>query len=379
MRILFVTPYYKPYLGGVERVIEKLAVEFTYAGHFVGVLTTRYSFPRTYHRDLVNKEDDGPVEIYRLSSWPHQPLPFYAAPLTWFSPLEVRQIVENFRPDAIIYMTDKWFGANFWVRLFSNNSKQIWCPVFHDLTPAKFWLRPINWVFSKMVRWVGVVSKLEAEKVKKAYGVSLAKIKLIPWGVSKAAVASPFASSRPEVLIIAVGRISRHKGQKWLVERFLEVAHTAEVPCRLVLIGEAEEPQELEAIRSLLSRGGEWGEQVIVDLSANDQKLAEYYSAADVFALFPEYESFGLVFLEAMSYGVPVLTHNVGALKEVLGNNPGAVLVDRYDQAAAASLLHMINDAAYRKELGLKGQEFVRQNYSWKKCASEFLSLMLKI
>lgn len=380
MRILFVTPYYKPYLGGVERVIENLSKEFICSGHEVAVLTSKYSFPRTYHADWSYIDIIDEVHVFRLSSWTQQPLPFFAAPLTFFSPLEVRGVIKEFRPDAVIYMTDKWFGVNFLVRLFTSRYRQIWSPIFHDLTLAKVWLRPINWLFGQMVNKVIVVTKLEAEKVKEAYGVESRKINIIPWGVSvqktdDGVQKTDIRRQKTDVLtILSVGRISRHKGQEWLVERFLEILPKMQQNCRLVLVGEVEEPLVVERIRTLTKGVGQGS--VVIGTDVNDEALANYYQQADIFALFPEYESFGLVFLEAMNNRLPVLTHKVGALEEVLGD--GAVLVNPYDaENTRTSLLRMINDVAYRQELGTRGQEFVVQNYSWNKCAEGFIKFIL--
>ncbi len=56
----------------------------------------------------------------------------------------------------------------------------------------------------------------------------------------------------------------------------------------------------------------------------SDQELARWYSKADFFVLFSRYEAFGLVFFEAMAHGTPVLTHDVGANRELL--TQGAVV-----------------------------------------------------
>ena len=49
LRIMFLTPYFRPYLGGIERAVEKLALQLQKSPEVeaVGVLTTKYSFPRT--------------------------------------------------------------------------------------------------------------------------------------------------------------------------------------------------------------------------------------------------------------------------------------------------------------------------------------------
>ena len=75
----------------------------------------------------------------------------------------------------------------------------------------------------------------------------------------------------------------------------------------------------------------------------SDGELARWYARADLFALFSHYEAFGLVFFEAMAYGAPVLSHDVGSNRELL--HTGAVVTPRFDrQAAAARLTELVND-----------------------------------
>src|SRR5207302_5594746 len=87
LRVLFVTPYYKPYLGGIERAIEQLGGSLLADGHDVGVLTTHYAFPRRRMPGLPARQTiDGGVQLYRLPSWPRRAPPYFSVPLVWFPP-----------------------------------------------------------------------------------------------------------------------------------------------------------------------------------------------------------------------------------------------------------------------------------------------------
>ena len=70
MRVLFVSPYFRPYLGGIERAIEELARELLTSPEIesVGVLTTKYAFPRIPMTHLPNYEvtSDG-ISIFRIN------------------------------------------------------------------------------------------------------------------------------------------------------------------------------------------------------------------------------------------------------------------------------------------------------------------------
>ena len=106
----------------------------------------------------------------------------------------------------------------------------------------------------------------------------------------------------------------------------------------------------------------------------SDAELSEWYVEAGLFVLFSHYEAFGLVFLEAMGHGTPVLTHDVGANREVL--KQGAVVVPRFDrEAAAGELARLVNDDADRRELGQKAQRYALSEFTWPAVAEKYLEV----
>ncbi|MCX6784100.1 MAG: glycosyltransferase family 4 protein [candidate division WWE3 bacterium] len=372
MKILFVNPFYKPYLGGIERVIEKLGAEYLKLGYEVAVLTTKYSFPYEYHGNWLGVVREvgvvRDVNIYRLESGPQRAPRFYQAPLVWFSPLEIRKIVNEFMPDIVIFMGDKWFCGNFWVRIFTPKSRHIWSVVWHDLSWKKLWLKAINYVFGKMVDQVVVATNLEKEKVRLAYGIVNSHLKVVPWGVEKTVKLNPKVT-KDYLQILCVGRLSHHKGQHWLVNRFIEASPEFKQPVKLWLIGQAED-STFDEIKELVKGRSD----VEAILTASDEELEKFYGESDIFALFPEYESFGLVFLEAQSYGLPVLTHKVGAIGEVLVES--AVITEAYDKASATQeLVKLVNDREYREEYAKRSQEHFRSSLSWNDVARKFLEI----
>ena len=90
--------------------------------------------------------------------------------------------------------------------------------------------------------------------------------------------------------------------------------------------------------------------------------------------LFSRYEAFGLVFFEAMIAGVPVLTHDVGANKELLLE--GAIVVPRFDRETAVSeLINLVNDEVYRRRLGQEGKDYALREFSWQVVAEKYLDI----
>ena len=106
----------------------------------------------------------------------------------------------------------------------------------------------------------------------------------------------------------------------------------------------------------------------------SDEELARWYARADLFVLFSHYEAFGLVYFEAMAYGSPVLTHDVGSNRELL--HTGAVVTPRFDpRAAAASLTELVNDDEARQRLGADARDYALAEFTWPAVADKYLEL----
>ncbi|MEK7814323.1 MAG: glycosyltransferase family 4 protein, partial [Chloroflexota bacterium] len=202
----------------------------------------------------------------------------------------------------------------------------------------------------------------------RTYWVSPRKLEVIGWGVAPPGPAPP-ASDRGVLTILCVGRLGRHKGQEWLLKVYRQARPEFLCRTRLVLVGRDEDGGGV--IRSQVQAFG-LEQEVTVTGEVSDEELAEWYSRSDLFTLFSRYEAFGLSFFEAMAWGVPVLTHDVGANRELLAR--GSVVVPRFDGAAAVGeLVRLVNDNEYRQRLGREGREYALAGFTWSAVAEKYL------
>lgn len=105
-------------------------------------------------------------------------------------------------------------------------------------------------------------------------------------------------------------------------------------------------------------------------------ELSYVYSHATVFVFPSAYEGFGYPVLEAMSYGIPVISSNATSLKEVVGN--GGILVEPYDIAAYVSAVSKIlKDSSLQKDLIKRGQKRAAE-LQWGKTAAITLKIIKK-
>lgn len=380
LRVLFLSPYFRPYLGGIERAIERLSFQLleSSAVEAVGVLTTKYAFPRVAHPEWPNREKtpEG-IAIYRLSGFPRRSLPLYSVPLVWFSPRQIRRYLNEFDPHVIHFVGDGWFWGHFWTWLWRRNTARfVFTPSYHTLPASRGWLKHINRFISRRMHQVVTLTGQEAFQVSRDYRVERDRISVVGWGASVLApdrepVVQSNATSGERVTILSVGRLSRHKGQSWLIDVYRRARPRFHNAASLVLVGRDEDSEA--QLRAQVKEAGLQGEVEFTG-ELDDVSLSRYYNKADIFALFSHYEAFGLVYLEAMLCGLPVLTHEVGSNRELL--TQGAVVTPRFDrEAAITQLVNLVNDADYRTRLGAEGRTYAQEEFTWSSVAEKYLAI----
>jgi D-inositol-3-phosphate glycosyltransferase len=157
----------------------------------------------------------------------------------------------------------------------------------------------------------------EKEDLSRLYGVSPRSVRIIPAGVDLDLFkpvdredARRSLGIQESNVLLSVGRIEPLKGLEILVRAMALLSDLED--SRLVIVGG--KPQEDDEIKRLKSIAAELGVETRTSFTGTVQQteLPAYYSAADVFVLPSYYESFGLVALEAMACGTPVIASRVG-------------------------------------------------------------------
>ena len=199
------------------------------------------------------------------------------------------------------------------------------------------------------------VSEFTAGQVTGLLGVERGRIRVVPHGVAQASntgksgngSASGNARATKEPIILHVGAIQKRKNVARLVKAFEGI----DEPWRLVLAGSF----------------GFGSEEILASIEASPQRrrievlgyvseagLEDLYCRASVLAFPSLDEGFGMPVLDAMARGVPVLTSNRSALKEVAGD--AALLVDPEDQEQiGAGLARITQDEPLRRDLIERG------------------------
>jgi glycosyltransferase involved in cell wall biosynthesis len=173
--------------------------------------------------------------------------------------------------------------------------------------------------------------------------------------------------SKPYILFVST--IEPRKNIINLISAFDELKQKHHLDHQLVLIGQ--KGWLYEEIFARIARSP-YRESIHHLSYLSDQRVALFYSKADVFVYPSYYEGFGLPVLEAMTLGAPVVAANASSLPEVAGD--AAILINSGDVTEIAeAILQVVTDTQLRDRLIQKGKERSQQ-YSWENTAKATLN-----
>ena len=166
-------------------------------------------------------------------------------------------------------------------------------------------------------------------------------------------------------ILLTVCRLVERKGIRYLIDALPSIRK--EFPkVQLVIIGDG---PEKEPLRQLSER---MGENVVFCGIVPDQELPYFYAMADVFILPAiidskgDTEGLGVVMLEAMASGVPVIASRVGGIPEALNYGKAGILIEQKNpKQIIETVISLLNNDKLRTSLIKKGREWVISTFSW--------------
>jgi glycosyltransferase involved in cell wall biosynthesis len=208
-------------------------------------------------------------------------------------------------------------------------------------------------------------------------GRSRARISVVPCGVDKDLFRpeGPVAEKSAKHRIISVGRFVPRKGFDDMVRAMPSIPNA-----ELVIVGgpaQAELDFHPEAcrLRELAKQLGV-GRRVHLLGSVAREDMPAMLRSADIVACTPWYEPFGIVPLEAMACGVPVVASAVGGMLDtVVHDVTGRLIPPRKPAEIAAAINPLLRDSFLRQALGLAGRDRVCARYSWDRVAADTMRI----
>jgi len=191
-------------------------------------------------------------------------------------------------------------------------------------------------------------------------GVPPGKIRVIYGGVEL----PEKSEAAPGKRVLFVGSLVEQKGVDVLLRSFRRVKE--QIPeAELLIVGDGRERERLEELsRSLGLRD--------VHFEGAKEDLEAYYSGSRVLALPSRTEGFGLVALEAMARGLPVVATRTGGIPEVVLHRRTGILVEPDNpEALAEALIEVLSNGELWKRLSSRAREWASK-FSWDRTAAEY-------
>lgn len=366
-RVLLVSHYYPPHIGGVENVVHQEAVRLAEAGAEVAVLTSGPHSGTTVEKG---------VTVVRVGSWnglePHGipfPVPWptlFTRARRWAEWADVVHVHDSF------YMTSwaGYFGAA--TTGTPMVTTQHVAMSSHPVRAVELVQRLVYAVVGKhVVRRAGTVFTINTRGADfaRSLGARPDAVRHLPNGVDtelfRPALGEEQRAARDEfglpengVLVLFVGRLLEKKGMDLLLE-------ARDPAYRLVFVGPGEPEQigRLEAFEDVHHLG---------PLPA--EALARVYRACDVFALPTSNEGFPLTVQEAMSSGLPVVTTDDPAYASYRLDPERMALIARDAQQVRERLRRIALDAELRATMGEYSRAYADKHFAWSEHVAALLA-----
>ncbi len=231
----------------------------------------------------------------------------------------------------------------------------------------------LRWLVNNSSKII-TISKATRSFCQKA-GLDQDKIEVIPFGVDPDFF-RPLEVYNDENIfqILSVGYLIQRKGFEYLIRAMPQVLEE-HANARLKIVGSG--PLETE-LKELIYELG-LGDEVEIVKNISDDELLMVYNSADLFVL-PSIvdsqgntEGLGVVLLEAMACGLPVMGSNVGGIPDIITNNETGILVEEKDlQGISEAMKKLIKDEELRSILSKNGYNSVKHNFNWKTLAKRY-------
>jgi glycosyltransferase involved in cell wall biosynthesis len=360
INIAQVVAYYPPHLGGMENCAQEISENLSQRGNVVKVFTSDIDCNNNKLKSIEN------LNINYLKSFEvaHTPI----IPSLLFRLLKIPK-------DSVIHLHVAQAFIPEIVWLISKIRKIPYVAHLHlDVGPSgrfgfllplykKLLLGNILHGASRVI----VPTKDYVDLIKQKYVIPEEKIVIIPSGVDISKFKQSAIKHSGSHKLLFVGRLSIQKNIPLLIKSFKKVVDNGNDKITLDIVGNGEEK---DAIVKLIKKEGLEG-KITLHGSLNGEKLYQMYADSDIFILTSQAESFGIVLLEAMASGLPIITSDIPGIRNVVENGKTGLLVSPTEEDFTKAIELLINNNKLRMELISNGLKESKK-YNWSKIAATF-------
>ncbi len=375
MKILQVSSAYYPYPSGVTEAVHNLAEALLNLGHSVSILTTNFTLD---FKDEV--KTDIPVERFGRAILIPGNKSYATFPFGLKIPFEVRNFLKTHRFDVIHMHGIFPPEIGFWALHYSRAVNVATFNTYSEKT-LSLPIGLIEGIFKKYLKKLhGKIAISNACKSGMEQYIP-GEYRIIPHGVDTR-VFSPRTLPLEEIsrchcpVLLFLGRLDKRKGLEILLHAMPAIVQ-ALGSVKLVVVGSG---PELPRYRTMVKELG-IESTVVFQGFVPKQDLPRYYASGDIF-ISPALggEAQGIVLLEAMASGKPIIASNIAGYNEIIKDGETGILFPAGDShALAQKVLALVKNSVLRKKLATNGR-VASLPYSWegvtKRIESYYIELL---
>ncbi len=380
VRIAIVTDYYYPQLGGITEHVHGQATHLTARGHDVTVVTGHLFRPPPVVDAAYRPEQHAPFEIVRIG----QAVRLYgnaSQTLHTVDPLLVRKLRHLFRDRRfdVIHVHPPYNPGLPVAAMYAAPASALTVGTFHSVFAPGPLLDTLGWIARRKIAQMDgriVVSEAVIGSLAPYFPFEYT---VIPNGIDDRHF-SPDADPLPELddgraTVLFLGRFDPRNGLGTMIDAFTRVRRERGDDVRLVVVGDGPlKAYYQRRVPADLAGDVHWAGRV-------NWARPRYLTSADLLCTPCSRASFGMVLLEAMSCGTPVVASRISGFQLVMEHARHGLMVSPADDAArfADAISYLLDRPAERARMGREGRRTAVTRYSWTRIAADLEAYYLRL
>ncbi|KAF5085631.1 GDP-mannose-dependent alpha-(1-6)-phosphatidylinositol monomannoside mannosyltransferase [anaerobic digester metagenome] len=379
MKVMVVTPYFYPHMGGVQKYVYEIGTRLQRQfGHDVTVVCSNWS----QEENVVRNDRIDDLAVIRL---PYQ-FKISSTPVNLAWKRALQKIIGSMHPDVVNGHMPVPFIADAAARASAGMQVPYVLTYHNDLTGSDLLTRAFGRCYYSLLGsrtlcladmivatsdyYAGRSPHLSKHHQKLRYAAPGVDLKRIPGGRSDFLHRKYHLNGEKILLYVGhLDRESQHKGVHYLIGAMKTVR--ASMDAKLVLAGRG---NYIDHYREIAASEGV-SEDVIFAGFVPEEEVPLYFNSADLLVLpsCDRAEGFGMVLIEAQACGTPVIGTEIGGIPYAIEDGATGLIVPPGDAAGlAAAVIKVIDDRDLYQRMAQKGPERVRKLFTWEKSAAAY-------
>jgi len=381
MRIAFFTNCYKPLVNGVVTSISSLKEAYERKGHEVYIFAPRVE-------DYIDQEKN--VFRYRsvnITSGVKYPLPI---PLSF----KVKKVINEFNPDIVhihhpflLSSAAIMYGKKLGIpKILTLHTQYEQYAYYASPIPERVTQKAIKMIISNLAHKTDCITTPSAsmKELMEGYGIKN-RIEVIPNAIhliyfrednelKKTEIKKKYKLKEDNKIILFVGRVASEKSIDKIIKALAIIKKRSIDKEKLLIVGDGPAMDELKQ----LARTLKVEEDVIFTGAVSYEEIKHYYKMAYIFSIASTTETFGIVTIEALASGVPVLAVKAPGAVDILTDGLDGLLVDNDTEKFADALEKIIREPELREKLS-QGALKTSEKYSIDTISERMLNLYREV